>query len=145
MAAVEIVYRYQTASGAGRPMPADGAAAQRRLEAGNQGFAALLAALEAPSGDQRLEIPLDARDVGLLGDGAAPAQRPYAALLGCADARVPTELIFGEGPNDLFVVRVAGNVLGEEVLGSLRYAAEHLPLRATVVLGHRIHCPSPCR
>ncbi len=136
MAAVEIVYRYLAEPGAGRPMPADGAAAQRRLEAGNQAFARLLAALEQPGGDQRLEIPLDARDVGLAGQGGAPAQRPYAALLGCADARVPTELIFGEGPNDLFVVRVAGNVLGQEVLGSLRYAADHLPLRAAVVLGH---------
>ena len=136
MAAVEIVYRYLAEPGAGRPMPADGAAAQRRLEAGNQAFATLLSALESAGGDRRLEIPLDARDVGLLGDGAAPAQRPYAALLGCADARVPTELIFGEGPNDLFVVRVAGNVLGQEVLGSLRYAADHLPLRAAVVLGH---------
>jgi carbonic anhydrase len=136
MAAVEIVYRYLAEPGGSRPMPADGAAAQRRLEAGNQAFASLLSALEAAGGDRRLEIPLDARDVGLLGDGAAPAQRPYAALLGCADARVPAELIFGEGPNDLFVVRVAGNVLGQEVLGSLRYAADHLPLRAAVVLGH---------
>lgn len=136
MPAVEIVYRYTAEAGAVRPMPADGAAAQRRLEAGNQAFATLLGALEGAGGDRRLEIPLDPRDVGLLGDGAAPRQRPYAALLGCADARVPTELIFGEGPNDLFVVRVAGNVLGQEVLGSLRYAADHLPLRAAVVLGH---------
>ena len=135
MAAVEIVYRYLAAPGAGRPMPADGAAAQRRLEAGNQGFAALLAALEDPGGDRRLEIPLDARDVGLLGDCGAPTQRPDAALLGCADARVPTELIFGEGPNDLFVVRVAGNVLGQEVWAAC-YMPHDLPLRAAVVLGH---------
>ena len=120
---------------AGRCRPI-GAAAQRRLEAGNQGFAALLAALADRTATAGWTIPLDARDVGLLGDGSAPLQRPYAALLGCADARVPTELIFGEGPNDLFVVRVAGNVLGPEVLGSLRYAADHLPLRAAVVLGH---------
>ncbi|MFC7473697.1 carbonic anhydrase [Dankookia sp. GCM10030260] len=123
MAAVGIVYRSQAVPGAGRPLPAEGAAA-------------LLAALEAPEGGQRLMIPLDARGIGLLGDGGAPAQRPYAALLGCADARVPAELILGEGPNDLFVVRVAGKVLGQDVLGSLRYATNRLPLRAAVVPGH---------
>jgi carbonic anhydrase len=83
-------------------------------------------------------IPVDPRDLGLDdAAGAAPAQRPYAAVLGCADARVPIELIFNEGPNDLFVVRVAGNGLGGEVLGSLKYAADHLgSLRLIVVLGH---------
>ena len=59
-------------------------------------------------------------------------------MLGCADARVPVELLFAEGPNDLFVVRVAGNGLGDDVLGSLTYAVEHLTssLRTIVVLGH---------
>ena len=59
-------------------------------------------------------------------------------LLGCSDARVPIELIFHEGPNDLFVVRVAGNGLGLEVLGSLKYAVDHLggTLKLIVVLGH---------
>lgn len=135
-AGVEIVYRYLADAGAVRDPPADGAAAQARLEDGNRAFAALLATLETPADKARLEINVDARAVGLLADGEAPAQKPYAALLGCADARVPAELIFGEGPNDLFVVRIAGNVLGPDVLGSLRYAAQHLPLRAAVVLGH---------
>ena len=59
-------------------------------------------------------------------------------MLGCSDARVPIELIFNEGPNDLFVVRVAGNGLGLEVLGSLKYAVDHLggTLKLIVVLGH---------
>ena len=59
-------------------------------------------------------------------------------MLGCSDARVPIELIFSEGPNDLFVVRVAGNGLGVEVLGSLKYAVDHLggTLKLIVVLGH---------
>lgn len=67
-----------------------------------------------------------------------PKQRPFAAVLGCSDARVPIELIFNEGPNDLFVIRVAGNGLGTEVLGSLKYAVEHLAgsLKLIVVLGH---------
>ncbi|WP_025662042.1 carbonic anhydrase [Rhizobium sp. IBUN] len=69
---------------------------------------------------------------------AAPSQRPFAAVLGCSDARVPLELIFNEGPNDLFVIRVAGNGLGSDVLGSLKYAVEHLggTLKLIVVLGH---------
>ena len=72
------------------------------------------------------------------GEHAAPRQRPFAAVLGCSDARVPIELIFNEGPNDLFVVRVAGNGLGSDVIGSLRYAIDHLgdSLRLIVVLGH---------
>ena len=84
-------------------------------------------------------VQLDPRDVGLsTGAREAPRQRPFAAVLGCADARVPIELIFSEGPNDLFVLRVAGNGLGNEVLGSLKFATEHLgdSLRLVVVLGH---------
>ncbi len=84
-------------------------------------------------------IHLDPQDLGLAaGAHAAARQRPYAAVLGCSDARVPVELIFNEGPNDLFVVRVAGNGLGAEVLGSLNYAVEHLgeSMKLIVVLGH---------
>jgi carbonic anhydrase len=74
---------------------------------------------------------------GIEVDGV-PAQVPFAAVLGCADARVPTEMIFSKGCNELFVVRVAGNVLGQECLGSLRYAAHHFPstLKLVVVLAH---------
>ena len=67
----------------------------------------------------RRVVPVDPRDLGLSGVGEAPEQRPFAAVVGCSDARVPIELIFNEGPNDLFVVRVAGNGLGAEGLGSL--------------------------
>jgi carbonic anhydrase len=100
----------------------------------------LLGDLAQGNGTQRRIIAVDPRDLGLLTDGAgsAPPQRPFAAVLGCADARVPIELIFNEGPNDLFVVRVAGNGLGDEVRGSLRYAVDHLgdSLKMIVVLGH---------
>ncbi len=72
-------------------------------------------------------IPISGHDFDLDGSGSgAPSQRPYAAVLGCADARVPIELIFNEGPHDLFVVRVVGNTLGDDVRGSLKYAFEHL-------------------
>ena len=82
---------------------------------------------------------MDPQDLGL-GERhkRGPKQRPFAAVLGCSDARVPIELIFNEGPNDLFVVRVAGNTLGDDVLGSLNYALDHLGenLKLIVVLGH---------
>jgi len=137
MPSVDIIYRYDTEAMRARERPAGLEAARARLEAGNLRFAALLDSLARGNPGLRHEIRIDARDVGVLGAGEAPVQRPYAAILGCADARVPLELLFGEGPNDLFVVRVAGNVLGGEVIASLRYAARHLGgLSTAVVLGH---------
>jgi carbonic anhydrase len=64
------------------------------------------------------------------------AQRPFATILGCSDSRVPPELLFDQGFGDLFIVRVAGNVVSAEVLGSLQYAAAHLKTPLFVVLGH---------
>jgi carbonic anhydrase len=64
-------------------------------------------------------------------------QKPEAVVLGCADSRVPPELIFDEGIGDLFVVRVAGNVAEPATTGSIEYAAEHLHVPLIVVLGHR--------
>jgi carbonic anhydrase len=66
----------------------------------------------------------------------AGAQHPFATILGCSDSRVPPEMVFDQGPGDLFVVRVAGNVVGTETLGSLGYALEHLATPLFVVLGH---------
>jgi carbonic anhydrase len=66
----------------------------------------------------------------------AKEQKPFATILGCADSRVAPELIFDQGLGDLFVVRVAGNVVNTDVNGSLEYAALHLHTRLIVVLGH---------
>ena len=66
----------------------------------------------------------------------AKAQRPYATILGCSDSRVPPELIFDAGFGELFIVRVAGNVIAPEVLGTLQYAGVHLRTPLFVVLGH---------
>ena len=63
-------------------------------------------------------------------------QHPFATILGCSDSRVPPELIFDAGLGELFVVRVAGNVLSPEVAGSLQYAGFHLKTPLLVVLGH---------
>ena len=56
--------------------------------------------------------------------GGMPKQAPFAVVVGCSDARVPIEMIFGQGFNDLFVIRVAGNVLGDVCLGSIDFAVE---------------------
>jgi carbonic anhydrase len=67
----------------------------------------------------------------------ARAQRPYATILGCSDSRVPPELVFDAGFGELFVVRVAGNVISPEVMGTLQYAGVHLRTPLFVVLGHQ--------
>ena len=66
-------------------------------------------------------------------------QCPYAVIVTCSDARVIPESIFSAGIGDLFVIRVAGNVIDNHQLGSVEYAAEHLGIRLVVVLGHD-HC-----
>ena len=139
MRAVDIIYRYGGSDTTARSRPPDADAAVARLNAGSRAISALLdRPIEERETAQQI-IAVDPRNLGLEpGNARAPEQRPYAAVLGCSDARVPIELIFNEGPNDLFVVRVAGNGLGSEVLGSLKYAVDHLggSLKIVVVLGH---------
>lgn len=64
------------------------------------------------------------------------AQHPFAVILSCSDSRVPPELIFDQGLGDLFVIRNAGNVIDEHVMGSIEYAVHHLGVNLVVVLGH---------
>ena len=66
----------------------------------------------------------------------AKGQHPYATIIGCSDSRVPPELVFDAGFGELFIVRVAGNVISPEVMGTLQYAAVHLHTPLFVVLGH---------
>ena len=66
----------------------------------------------------------------------ARGQHPYATIIGCSDSRVPPELLFDAGFGELFIVRVAGNVISPEVMGTLQYAAVHLHTPLFVVLGH---------
>jgi carbonic anhydrase len=66
----------------------------------------------------------------------ASGQAPFAAILGCSDSRVPPELVFDQGFGDLFVLRLAGNVLDPSVAGSIQYAHLHLGVSLLVVLGH---------
>src|SRR5215470_2582834 len=96
--------------------------ALRRLVAGNERF------LSGEARPPRLTPEM-------LAD-LAQGQQPYATILGCSDSRVPPEIIFDADLGDLFVIRVAGNVVSAEVLGSLQYAALHLETPLFVVLGH---------
>jgi carbonic anhydrase len=63
-------------------------------------------------------------------------QRPFAAVLGCSDSRVPPEIVFDQDLGDLFVVRVAGNIAGPAEVGSIEYAVGELAVRLVIVLGH---------
>jgi carbonic anhydrase len=96
--------------------------ALKALVAGNQRFVAGGASCPRQTPERRHEV--------------ASAQHPIAIVVGCADSRVPPEAIFGQGIGDLFVIRVAGNVVDDDVLGSIEYAVEHLGVSLVVVLGH---------
>ncbi len=131
----DIIYRYDVDDTHKKDTPDTPEAAIRRLEAGNRQFAAML---DGPA-ESSTVIHFNAADLGLSGiDGKAPKQSPFAAVLSCADARVPLEMILGQACNDLFVVRVAGNVLGAECLGSIDYAVNAMSdsLKVLAVLGH---------
>lgn len=97
-------------------------AALERLKAGNARFVADKAEKRFSDAKMRAEL--------------AKGQHPFAIILACADSRVPPEFLFDQGLGDLFVVRVAGNVTGEEVVGSIEYAVAHLHAPLVVVLGH---------
>lgn len=101
-----------------------------------------------PSADEALARLIDGNQRFLRGEARSTAfrrdtladlakgQRPYATILGCSDSRVPPEWIFDAGLGELFVIRVAGNVLSPEVAGSLQYAGSYLQTPLFVVLGH---------
>ena len=66
----------------------------------------------------------------------AAGQEPFAIILGCSDSRVPAEIVFDQGLGDLFVIRVAGNIVASSQVGSVEFAAERYATRLVVVLGH---------
>jgi carbonic anhydrase len=97
--------------------------ALERLRQGNRRFAA---------GDSSH----DARSARTRRDELASSQLPFAAILGCSDSRVPVEIVFDQGLGDLFVIRVAGNIVAPSQIGSIEFAAERFGTRLVVVLGH---------
>lgn len=140
---MDVIYRYDPFSPIQpRNVPDAGAAVSRLIE-GNDRFSEMVHAMQRRTlgGDagEPLIVPVCPISLGLpLYQGAVPNQTPFAVVLGCSDARVPTETVFDQWFNDLFVLRIAGNVLGSECLGSLHYAIKHLgdSLQVVVVLGH---------
>lgn len=107
---------------AGEPPPVSPGDALARLKEGNQRFV---------SGHSR-----HSHESASLRHQLVSGQHPFAIILGCSDSRVPVELIFDQGIGDLFVIRVAGNVITDDVLGSIEYARIHLNSQLLVILGH---------
>jgi carbonic anhydrase len=93
-----------------------------RLKDGNRRFVA----------NQTAPEPVDMRKRAALAAG----QEPFAIILGCSDSRVPAELVFDQGFGDLFVIRVAGNIVAPSQVGSVEFAASRFGTRLVVVLGH---------
>ncbi|MGC1387276.1 MAG: carbonic anhydrase [Steroidobacteraceae bacterium] len=103
--------------------PVRGREALARLRDGNRRFVADVRSKDAlPSRARRIEL--------------AAGQEPFAAILGCSDSRVPVEIVFDQGLGDLFVIRVAGNIVAPSQIGSVEFAAEQFGTRLVVVLGH---------
>ncbi|MBP7527266.1 MAG: carbonic anhydrase [Syntrophorhabdaceae bacterium] len=69
-------------------------------------------------------------------DEVRAGQKPFAVIVGCSDSRIPPEILFDQGIGDLFVIRLAGNIVDDTALGSIEYAVDHLATRLVVVLGH---------
>jgi carbonic anhydrase len=104
------------------PAPVSADEAVKELLAGNKRFV-----------DQKREYPDQSLERLRL---VAKGQYPFASILGCADSRVPAEMIFDQGLGDLFVIRVAGNVAGDTAIGSLEYSTAVLGCQLIMVLGH---------
>ncbi len=135
---LDIIYRYDPDLEEALLRPATVDEAQRRLEDGNRRFANVLLSDDGQPLTSPPIIHFRLQDMGIAVDGAPPIQAPYAVVLGCSDARVPVEMIYSEGCNNLFVIRVAGNVLGSECLGSIDYAIGNFQesLKLVVIMGH---------
>lgn len=143
MQTIDYIYRFDPKNPSTKPPPADAEVARKNLEDGNRMFARWMASCQSstltPEEEPRYVVQCNGLEVGMLRkEGGMPKQAPFAVVVGCSDARVPTEMLFGQGFNDLFVIRVAGNVLGDVCLGSIDFAVEALSesVKLLVVLGH---------
>ena len=108
----------------------DAVTALKRLRDGNERFAAGVRSVESMLSHIRREE-------------LAAGQQPFAIILGCSDSRVPAEMVFDQGLGDLFVIRVAGNIVAPSQIGSVEFAAERYNTRLVVVMGHSM-CGAVC-
>jgi carbonic anhydrase len=143
MKTIDYVYRFDPRNPTNKPLPPDAERARECLEGGNRLFAKWMASCQSHSLAEGMEpryvVQCNGLEVGMVRkQGGVPKQAPFAVVVGCSDARVPTEMLFGQGFNDLFVIRVAGNVLGDVCLGSIDFAVTALSesVKVLVVLGH---------
>jgi carbonic anhydrase len=140
---MDLIYRHDPHQPITHESFATAAAAQQALVNGNRRFVDIVRQMQratmGETGNEHVVIPVSPLSLGLpLWPGGAPDQAPFALVLGCSDARVPVEQIFDMAFNDLFVIRIAGNVMGVECLGSVEYAVRQFApsLKLVVVLGH---------
>jgi carbonic anhydrase len=140
---IDYIYRFDPKNPSVKQHPPDAEAARRTLEDGNRMFSMWMESCRTSTPTMGTEpqyvVPCNGLEVGMVRSvGEIPRALPFAVVVGCSDARVPTEMIFGQGFNDLFVIRVAGNVLGDECLGSVDYALNALSesVKVVIVLGH---------
>ena len=142
MKTIDYVYRFDPQNPTAKEIPPDAEVARRTLEEGNRTFSLWMESCRTSSisaGEPRFIVPCNAIEVGIVPTlGVMPKPSPFAVVVGCSDARVPTEMLFGQGFNDLFVIRVAGNVLGDECMGSIDFALTSLSesVKVVVMLGH---------
>lgn len=101
----------------------DAVSALKRLQEGNQRFVKGLRSIETMTSHTKR-------------DQLTEKQEPFAIILGCSDSRVPAEIVFDQGLGDLFVIRVAGNIVAPSQIGSVEFAASQFNTRLVVVLGH---------
>ena len=139
---IEYIYRFDPNNPASKKVPPDAQVAKHNLERGNRTFSRFMASCRSgvATKEEALHvINCNVTEVGMLRrQSGIPQQSPFAVVVGCSDARVPTEMLFGQGFNDLFVIRVAGNVLGDVCQGSIDFALNALSesVKVIVVLGH---------
>ena len=140
---MDVIYRYDPFAPIEPRIVPDAESACQRLIEGNERFVDRVSRMQlrmlGGASAEPIIVPVSPVTMGLpLYPGAVPTQAPFAAVMGCADARVPIEQIFDQAFNDLFVLRVAGNVLSSEGLGSLHYSLSSFAesLKVVVVLGH---------
>ena len=142
MKTIDYIYRFDPKNPSAKPIPPDAEAARRTLEAGNRMFSSWMASCQTSTvttgAEPQYVVSCNGLEVGMVrAIGQIPSAAPFAVVVGCSDARVPTEMIFGQGFNDLFVIRVAGNVLGDVCLGSIDFALSFLnSVKVVVMLGH---------
>jgi carbonic anhydrase len=142
MNTVDYIYRFDPQNPSAKPLPSDADHARSILEDGNRMFSRWMESCRTGAsndGETRYVVACNGLEVGMpRSQGAMPRQSPFAVVVGCSDARVPTEMLFGQGFNDLFVIRVAGNVLGDVCMGSIDFALGALSdsVRVVVMLGH---------